>query len=58
MKKQLKKLTLNRETLRDLTAQNAGDVKGGKPKSKKHCPPQGTFTMCQTCSCGITGCLC
>ena len=24
------KLTLNKETLRDLTTQNAGDVKGGK----------------------------
>jgi hypothetical protein len=29
MKKQLKKLTLNKETLRDLTALNAGEVKGG-----------------------------
>ena len=28
MKKQLKKLTLNKETLRDLTAQNAAMVKG------------------------------
>ncbi len=29
MKKQIKKLTLNRETLRDLTTRNAGQVKGG-----------------------------
>ena len=33
MKKQQKKLTLNKETLRDLMAHNAGDVKGGA-KSK------------------------
>jgi hypothetical protein len=29
MKKNTKKLVLNKETLRDLTAQNAGEVKGG-----------------------------
>ncbi len=29
MKKQPKKLTLNKETLRDLTTPNAGEVKGG-----------------------------
>ena len=47
MNKKVKKLTLNKETLRDLTAQNAGAVKGG-----------GTQTMymwctwtCQTCEC-------
>ena len=32
MNKQRKNLTLNRETLRDLTAQNAGDVKAGAKK--------------------------
>ncbi len=30
MKKQLKKLTLNKETLRDLTAHNADEVNGGQ----------------------------
>ncbi len=60
MKKQLKKLTLNRETLRDLTAQNAGEVKGGAPKSKKNCPhpPGGGGTLLCTITCYVTYCGC
>ncbi len=57
MKKQLKKLTLNRETLRDLTAQNAGDVKGGK-RTKKHCPPQATGLWPPCWTNYLTGCMC
>ncbi len=34
MKKQSKKLTLNKETLRDLRAQSAGEVKGGITKGE------------------------
>ncbi len=30
----MKKLVLKKETLRDLTAQNAGGVKGGKTRTK------------------------
>ncbi len=37
MNKQLKKLTLNKETLRDLTAQNAGEVKGGAKTRGNNC---------------------
>ncbi len=33
MNKQGKKLTLNKETLRDLTTQNVGEVKGGTAPS-------------------------
>ncbi len=45
MDKQRKKLTLNKETLRDLTAQNAGEVKGGCSKS----------AIVPTCLCSV-GC--
>ncbi len=41
MKNQLKKLTVNKETLRDLTTQNAGDVRGGDR----------TLTCGGTCGC-------
>jgi hypothetical protein len=37
MKKQLKKLTLNKETLRDLTTPNAGEVKGGGAGGSFYC---------------------
>ena len=37
MKRQTKKLTLDKETLRDLTAQNAGLVKGGYKSHGKGC---------------------
>ncbi len=57
MGKQLKKLTLTKETLRDLTAQNAGEVKGGK-KTARHCLPQGT-SFCNTgWPCGFTFWMC
>ena len=42
MGKLRKKLTLNKETLRDLTAQNTGDVRGG---------PDATMTCGGTCGC-------
>ena len=47
------KLTLRRETLRDLTTHNAGDVKGGKKIATMHkkcgtvtadCPPPPPYT--------------
>ncbi len=41
MKNKVKKLTLNKETLRDLTAHNAGGVKGGAPTKK--CAPTGRY---------------
>jgi len=49
MKKQPKKLTLNKETLRDLMAHNAGEVKGGRPTNGKKClkPTEGGAT-CNT----------
>jgi hypothetical protein len=44
MKKQPKKLTLNKETLRDLTAHNAGEIKAGA---------KGVRTRkCKTVTCG------
>ncbi len=46
MKKYLKKLTLNKETLRDLTTQNAGEVRGGT----------GTWTCNATCACHTAWC--
>ncbi len=59
MKKQLKKLTLTKETLRDLTAQNTGEVKGGKPKTKKHCMPGGETGLTICCWTNyVTGCKC
>jgi hypothetical protein len=45
MKKQPKKLTLNKETLRDLTAQNAGDVRGGA-----------SWSCAATCYCNTAWC--
>ncbi len=46
MKKQPKKLTLNKETLRDLTAKNAGEVKGGD--KSKNCGTHRTWVHCHT----------
>ena len=67
MKKQQKKLTLNKETLRDLTAQDAKEVKGGKKTKVKHCGPP-LSVLCGTggiaCGgtltyrCGVTLMLC
>jgi hypothetical protein len=51
---QQKKLTLKRETLRDLMAQNAAGVKGGAklpPTYKKKCA---TGTCDSICYCGDT----
>ena len=57
MKTQTKKLLLKRETLRDLMAQNAGDVKGGKKggnggggSNGKHCPTAGCLDTMAECS--------
>lgn len=64
MNTQKKKLTLNKETLRDLTAHNAGEVKagakGGNGKGKgqyptKKCDPTITCAgICDTVNCGVT----
>ena len=43
MKKQLKKLTLNKETLRDLNAHNAGEIKAGGRVKKCQ---QVNYTLC------------
>lgn len=52
MKKQLRKLTLNKETLRDLTTQNAAGVKGGdKSKNCNH-----TLFYCGTKHCRTANC--
>ncbi len=61
MGKQRKKLTLNKETLRDLTEQNAGEVKGGPKggKTKNKCLTQGatcTGYPCHTCGWCTLGC--
>ncbi len=49
--KKPKKLTLNQETLRDLMAHNAGDVKGGARKTNgKHCLPASHGTCGYTCN--------
>ncbi len=48
MKKQ-KKLILNKETLRDLTVQNAGEVKGGAQTYNKRC-----WSQARTCYCWPT----
>jgi hypothetical protein len=57
MKRQIKKLTLNRETLRDLTAPNAGEVKGGGKTNGKNCVPITSVTcgagVCFTLRCGV-----
>ncbi len=53
MKNKVKKLTLNKETLRDLTAQNAEQVKGGRPKATvKTCAG---YRCTHTWSCRCTG---
>jgi hypothetical protein len=55
-KDKVKKLTLNRETLRDLMAHNAGEVKGGAKggNTKKYtCAP----TCAYTCMFGCQGTL-
>ena len=58
MNKQKKKLTLNKETLCDLTARNAGEVKAGKKggngNTKKACATGGcvdSWLQCQTVVC-------
>jgi hypothetical protein len=43
MKKSLKKLSLNRETLRNLTSEEAGKVAGGETSN--------VASECNTCSC-------
>jgi hypothetical protein len=60
MKKQPKKLTLNKETLRDLTAHNAGEIKAGrKGGNTNKCRPSMTcLTHCGqmpycTFGCGV-----
>ncbi len=56
MDKQRKKLTLNKETLRDLTAQNAREVKAG---SASHCVPSCICTYnCPTIGCTLATCKC
>ena len=62
MKKQPKKLTLNKETLRDLTARNASEVKGGRGKTKwcgytVKCNPNPHTHACYTRIC-YTGAYC
>ncbi len=42
----VKKLVLRKETLRDLTAMNAGAVKGGSPTNGKRCSNGGKATAC------------
>ena len=52
MNTQKKQLTLKKETLRDLTVQNSGEVKGGKKPGKpntKKCVP----TMMYPCTAGL-----
>jgi hypothetical protein len=56
MKKNTKKLVLNKETLRDLMAQNAGGVKGGdKSKMCNHtwvnCKPTKISCVCPSAWC-------
>ncbi len=46
----VKKLVLKKETLRDLTAQNAGGVKGGARTHGKKCATGGCPTGGQTCA--------
>jgi hypothetical protein len=63
----VKKLILKKETLRDLTAQNAGEVKGGgKAANTKKCPTvtcgSGCTSLLKTClrtmGCPTAGCGC
>ncbi len=46
----VKKLMLRKETLRDLTAQNAGQVKGGEKRSF-FCTKWATACLFFTCKC-------
>ena len=60
MKKQLKKLTLNKETLRDLTTHNGGAVKGGTTVPYDACSVWCSYNCAPTyfCSfnCATAGC--
>ncbi len=61
MNKQKKKLTLNKETLRDLTAQNARHVKGGGFSQRKKCQTQFNCTVtcvhtCENMQCSAQAC--
>ncbi len=56
MKKQPKKLTLNKETLRDLTAQNAGEVKGGVTIPPGACSGWCSYN-CATVGCATRNCV-
>ena len=54
MNKQLKKLTLNKETLRDLTLPSAGQVKGGATEGGGYCSwgcPTVAYCTFATCKC-------
>ena len=57
----IKKLTLNKETLRDLTAYHAGEVKGGGLRglgNTKKCPKTGLPSGCLTwCRCPTNVCV-
>ncbi len=54
--KKTRKLILSRETLRDLTAQNGGEIRGGgkggvRPTKGKNCPTLGCY---DTLGCNAT----
>jgi hypothetical protein len=51
-----KKLILKKETLRDLMARNAGQVKGGGKTNGKKCVSN--TCDCGTRTCAATGCYC
>ncbi len=63
--KKTRKLILSRETLRDLTAQNGGEIRGGgkggaRPTKGKNCPTGGCTgyctVTCNTCLCTVGPC--
>jgi len=61
MKNKVKKLTLNKETLRDLMAHNAGHVKGGRFSQGKKCRTQFNCTVtcvhtCEAMNCSAQAC--
>jgi hypothetical protein len=55
MKRKLKKLKLNRETVRNMNAEQLGRVAGGRSEGSEHCSDACTFNECTV---GESWCVC
>jgi hypothetical protein len=55
MKKKVKKISLNRETLRTLDGSNLRGVAGAATENPTRCDPNSNCVSCETCRLGCGG---